>query len=100
VVSYSSFAWLYILKVPRYKSILATHPRNLRLLHACKSIELVSDNLLTCYQTGIFSTLLLPETKNISLEDLSAEDQTNFATEDPNQLAYNKGRRTEEEISQ
>ncbi|GFZ49947.1 Inorganic phosphate transporter PHO84 [Saitozyma sp. JCM 24511] len=28
--------------------------------------------------TGIFSTLLLPETKNLTLEDLSNEDQTNF----------------------
>ncbi|GFZ46219.1 Inorganic phosphate transporter PHO84 [Saitozyma sp. JCM 24511] len=28
--------------------------------------------------TGIFSTLLLPETKGLSLEDLSHEDQTNF----------------------
>ena len=28
--------------------------------------------------TGIFSTLLLPETKGFSLEDLSAEDQENF----------------------
>jgi PHS family inorganic phosphate transporter-like MFS transporter len=28
--------------------------------------------------TGIFSTLLLPETKNLTLEDLSNEDQTTF----------------------
>ncbi len=28
--------------------------------------------------TGIFSTLLLPETKGYSLEELSNEDQTNF----------------------
>lgn len=38
--------------------------------------------------TGIFSTLLLPETKNISLEDLSAEDQENFAQEDPNHAVH------------
>ena len=28
--------------------------------------------------TGVFSTLLLPETKNRSLEDLSNEDQDDF----------------------
>ena len=28
--------------------------------------------------TGIFSTLLLPETKNRSLEELSQEDQDDF----------------------
>lgn len=28
--------------------------------------------------TGIFSTLLLPETKQRSLEDISNEDQDNF----------------------
>jgi len=28
--------------------------------------------------TGVFSTLLLPETKLLSLEDLSNEDQDNF----------------------
>lgn len=28
--------------------------------------------------TGVFSTLLLPETKNKSLEDLSQEDQEDF----------------------
>lgn len=27
---------------------------------------------------GFFATLLIPETKGISLEDLSNEDQTNF----------------------
>jgi PHS family inorganic phosphate transporter-like MFS transporter len=30
--------------------------------------------------TGILSTLLLPETKGISLEDLSQEDQSKFDT--------------------
>lgn len=30
--------------------------------------------------TGIFSTLLLPETKNKSLEELSNEDQENFVS--------------------
>ena len=30
--------------------------------------------------TGIFSTLLVPETKGRSLEDLSGEDQENFVT--------------------
>ena len=30
--------------------------------------------------TGIFSTLLLPETKGRTLEDLSNEDQENFIT--------------------
>jgi len=28
--------------------------------------------------TGVFSTLLLPETKGLSLEDLSQEDQSHF----------------------
>ena len=28
--------------------------------------------------TGVFSTLLLPETKGLTLEDLSAEDQDKF----------------------
>jgi MFS transporter, PHS family, inorganic phosphate transporter len=32
--------------------------------------------------TGIFSTLLLPETKNKSLEELSNEDQENFVHAD------------------
>jgi PHS family inorganic phosphate transporter-like MFS transporter len=31
--------------------------------------------------TGIFSTLLIPETKGISLEELSGEDQDNFIQE-------------------
>jgi hypothetical protein len=30
--------------------------------------------------TGIFSTLLIPETKGRTLEDLSNEDQENFIT--------------------
>ena len=31
--------------------------------------------------TGVFSTLLLPETKNMSLEDLSQEEQDDFVKE-------------------
>ena len=38
------------------------------------SIEILALFMLT----GIFSTLLLPETKNRTLEDLSNEDQEGF----------------------
>lgn len=33
--------------------------------------------------TGIFSTLLIPETKNKSLEELSNEDQDHFIADTP-----------------
>jgi hypothetical protein len=33
--------------------------------------------------TGVASTLLLPETKGLTLEDLSAEDQEHFVGDNP-----------------
>ena len=49
-------------------------PQSLFLIPALPSLELFAFFMLT----GIFSTLLLPETKGKSLEDLSNEDQEGF----------------------
>lgn len=40
--------------------------------------------------TGIFSTLLLPETKGLSLEDLSQEDQSVYGQTSSDSETYGK----------
>jgi hypothetical protein len=40
--------------------------------------------------TGIFSTLLLPETKGLSLEDLSQEDQSAYGQTSSDSEHYQK----------
>ena len=50
--------------------------------------------------TGVFSTLLLPETKNLTLEDLSAENQDHFVKDDQSNQPQEESVHTVPTVSQ
>ena len=61
-------------KFLKHMYVLPHTPLETFLMRALPSLELFAFFMLT----GIFSTLLLPETKGKSLEELSNEDQDGF----------------------